>query len=119
MSRLREKDGVAAVIVIIFFIALALVLMIFTPIISNRADEELNAIDEKYVNTAEKEAKILYAQYNEAFSEVFDAETKKFYKINDARKSVNPYGSSKEHIGKYILVTVDEKGSVTYEWISP
>ncbi len=119
MNRLKSKNGLTWVIAIFFLIALALVLVIVIPIIRSETNEDLNAMDQKYVVTAEKEASVRFIQDTKPFSEVYDTETKKFYSKSDARIKVTPYGSSKEHKGKYVLVTVDGNGNITSEWIAP
>lgn len=119
MSKLHSTKGISYIIVLLFIIAIALVLAIVIPIIRENANEDLNAMDDRYVATAEKEAKVLFSQDGSGFSAVFDTETKKFYSEQEAGYKVKPYGTSKEHRGKYILVTVDGSGNITSEWIKP
>ena len=119
MNRLRSTKGISYVVVIFAVIALALVLLIIIPIMQNSAEENLKTLDEQYVATAEKEAKVLFIQNGTAFSAVFDTETKKFFSEKEARFNVNPYGMSRQHRGKYILVTIDESGNISSKWIKP
>ncbi len=116
---MNNSKGISRFVVIFVVIAVALVGVIVLPIINNIADDRANEVDAQYITTAEKEATVQYLNNYEGFTAVFDTETKKFVDESTAKKTVNPYGTSEEHQGKYLLITVDDKGNVSSEWITP
>jgi len=106
-------------VVLFFVVAICLVAIIAYPIANKATNDRANSVDEGYLTAAEKEAKVLYLGNYKGFTAVFDTESKKFIDEKTAKKTVNPYGTSKEHQGKYLLITVDDNGDVTSEWITP
>lgn len=83
------------------------------------ANDRANEVDEQYITAAEKEATVIYLNDFKGFTAVFNTETKKFVDVSEAKKTVNPYGTSEEHKGKYLLITVDNDGKVSSEWVTP
>ena len=88
-------------------------------ITSQKIDEKLISLDNSQVEFAEHQASIEYQKNYKPFTAVFDTETKQFVDKRTARMSVKPYGSSKEHQGMYLLITVDKDGNISSQWISP
>jgi len=119
MKSMNNSKGISRAIVIFGIIAVALVGLIVYPIIQKSANDRANEVDSNYITTATKEAQVQYLNNYKGFTAVFDTETKKFVDETDAKKTVNPYGTSKEHQGKYLLITVNDKGNVSAEWITP
>ncbi len=115
----NDSRGVSRAVAILLITALVLVAIIAVPIINGISDRRMAAVDSQYVNTATKEARVLYLNNYKGFTAVFDTESKKFIDEKTAKKTVNPYGTSKEHQGKYLLITVNDKGDVSAEWITP
>ncbi|MBE5841659.1 MAG: hypothetical protein E7304_09650 [Butyrivibrio sp.] len=119
MNKTYWKKGISGIFIILLIILIALLIVILAPIISRDANDELNAMDNSMVVAAEKQAKVLYLQDLKAFKLVFDSQNKKFIDPSVAKRTVTPYGNSKEHSGKYILVTVDAEGNISSKWVSP
>ena len=113
-----EKGKVRTGFVVILFAA-ALLILITLLFVFQRANGELGFIDSRVVSVVEYQAKLEYQQKFEAFSAVFDTRTRQFVDEKTAKRTVKPYGSSKEHRGMYLLVDVDEEGNVSSKWISP
>ena len=111
--------GMSRLVVILAIIAVALIGLIAYPISKSIMNNRANEVDANYITTATKEAQVEYLNNYKGFTAVFDTETKKFVDETTAKKTVNPYGTSKEHQGKYLLITVNDKGDVSAEWITP
>jgi competence protein ComGC len=109
----------SGVVIFLVIVAVALLLIIIVPILIRNSDTVLDTTDQKLVETAEYQANIEYQQSPHAFAAVYDGERKKFVDQKAARTTVTPYGTSKDHQGKYILVTVDKDGNISSEWILP
>lgn len=118
-QKLRSHQGLSQIFFIFGLIAIVLLLMIAIPVVKNNINNKMNDVDEEQIVFAEHQALLVYQANNEAFTAVFDTETKKFVDRKKARTTVTPYGTSKEHQGMYILITVDENGKISSEWISP
>ena len=107
----------------IIYLLLAIIIIIATVLIwkisSQKLDDKLSSFDESQVEFAEHQASVEYQKNYKPFTAVFDTETKKFVDKRTARMSVKPYGSSKEHQGMYLLITVDKDGNISSQWISP
>ena len=116
---LKSSKGISRMIVILVVVALALIAMIAYPVINRVANNRAKEVDAQYITTAEKEAAVQYLNNYKGFTAVFDTETKEFVDESTAKKTVNPYGTAEEHQGKYLLITVDDKGNVSSEWVSP
>jgi type III secretory pathway component EscR len=117
--KLIQQDGISRIVVVIFLVAILLVGMIFYPIVMKSANNRANEVDAQYITTATKEAQVQYLNNYKGFTAVFDTETKQFVDESTAKKTVNPYGTSEEHQGKYLLITVDDSGNVSSEWVTP
>ena len=118
-TKIKSKSGMSLVVLITFIVALVLVLIIVIPIALGYANGKMNDLDSEQVTFAERQARVEYQTNNKAFSAIFDTENKSFVDEKVARTTVTPYGTSEENIGKYLKVTVDEKGNVSTTWISP
>ena len=114
-----SSKGLSRLTFIVALIAIALLLIIFVPIISSKINSKTEDVDTEQVIFAQRQAKVEYQTNHEAFRAVFDTETKKFVDEKTARTTVMPYGTAPENLGKYLLVTVDKSGNVTTEWIAP
>ncbi len=119
MRNSNQNKGMSRLVVLVMIAAIALVGAIIIPIVMKEANETANETDAYYVSTAKREAKVEFLQTKNAVEKVFDTETKKFVDPETAKKTVNPYGTSKEHQGMYLLVKVDEEGNITTTWIKP
>ncbi|WP_155829693.1 hypothetical protein [Butyrivibrio sp. AC2005] len=119
MMKLKGSKGLSRVVVLIALIALALVAIIVVRIARNNINNSLEDMDNEIVIAAERKASLELVQ-NDLFTEaVYDAENKKFVDPLKAKTTVVPYGSSKEHQGKYLLITIAEDQSVITEWVKP
>lgn len=116
---IKSQSGTSRIIYIFGLITLALVIVAFISFTNRKVDSVMNKVDKEQVIFAERQAEIEFQQNRKAFSLVFDTENKKFVDKKTARSTVKPYGTSKEHKGMYLLVTVDEEGDVSSQWISP
>ena len=119
MIRQRLKRGSTRLTFLVVCIAFLLALMILVPKILQKSNSKMSELDIKQVEFAEHQASIEFQQNNKSFTAVFDTENKKFVDRKKARTTVTPYGTSTEHQGMYILITVDEDGNISSEWISP
>jgi ABC-type bacteriocin/lantibiotic exporter with double-glycine peptidase domain len=118
-QKLKSHHGSNHIIVILGLVAIVLLLMIAIPVVKNNTDNKMNNVDEEQIVYAEHQASIEYQKNYKPFTAVFDTETKQFVDKRTARMSVKPYGSSKEHQGMYLLITVDKDGNISSQWISP
>ena len=119
ITRLKSNKGVSRLIVIVAVIAIALVGLVILPLANKYANDRANETDAYYVTTAEREARVEFIQNRMTIEKVFNTENKKFVDPKEAKKTVKPYGTSKEHLGKYLLVKVDEDGNITTTWVTP
>lgn len=119
MDTIKSNSGVSRILVVFILLALVLVGMIVYPILKNVSNDRANEVDNQYITTATKEAQVQYLNNYKGFTAVFDTETKQFVDESTAKKTVNPYGTSEEHQGKYLLITVDDEGNVSAEWVTP
>lgn len=119
LKKIKSQSGTSRIIYIFGLIALALGIIAFISFTNRKVDSGMNKVDKEQVIFAERQAEIEFQQKRKAFSLVFDTENKKFVDKKTARSTVKPYGTSNEHKGMYLLVTVDEEGDVSSQWISP
>lgn len=117
--KLESHNGLSRMVIIVGLVALVLLLTVFIQFFSSKVGNGMNDLDQKQVTFAVRKATLEYEVNRRAFTSVFDTENKTFVDQRTARSSVTPYGTSKENQGKYILVTVDDDGNITTEWISP
>lgn len=119
VSSQRQKRGSTRLTFVVVCIAFVLVLLILVPKVLQKSNSKMSELDIKQEEFAEHQASIEFQQNNKSFTAVFDTENKKFVDQKKARSTVTPYGTSKEHQGMYILITVDENGNISSKWISP
>ena len=119
MNVLKKTKGISRMVVLLVIVAALLVAAIVYPIARNASNNRANEVDAQYITTATKEAQVQYLNNYKGFTAVFDTETKQFVDESTAKKTVNPYGTSEEHQGKYLLITVDDSGNVSSEWATP
>jgi hypothetical protein len=119
LKKIKSQSGTSRIIYIFGLIALALVMFIVLSKTTTKVDSGMDSVDKEQVIFAERQAEIEFQQSRKAFSLVFDTNNKRFVDKKTARSTVTPYGTSKEHQGKYLLVTVDEEGGISSKWISP
>lgn len=119
MCKLKSSRGIATLVVILVIIAAVLIGFIVVPKVVKFTNARYDEIDNGYITAAEREARVIFMQDGDAFTKVFNTETKKFVERSYARAYVNPYGTSKAHKGMVLLVTVDKDGDITTEWVIP
>lgn len=121
MDKIRNSKGIARTVVLFALIAFILLAIIAIRIIRGNAEETKISMDETIVTSAEREALINYMQDDSLTNTVavFDIETKKFIEPATAKQTVKPYGNSKEHQGKYLLITFGEDHSISSKWVAP
>ena len=112
----RNISKITFIIILLTFGVFALIIVM---LISDNLNSKLYDIDTQQEIYAEHQASIEYQKNYKPFTAVFDTETKQFVDKRTARMSVKPYGSSKEHQGMYLLITVDKDGNISSQWISP
>ena len=115
MHKLKDKRGLAGLIVIMVIIIIILGLIIMVPIVGGKSEEELIRVDAEYENAARRQAKREFLFNRESFYRVYDSINKKLVEPSEIGK-VEPYATSKEHEGCYIMVRVDDEGEVTITW---
>ena len=119
MKIISDQKGISRIVVLVAFIAVALIVIIAIRIFVNSAEKALEDVDEQLVITAEHEAHLEYTR-NDLISEVvYDAENKTFVDPEEARMSVEPYGSSKKNKGKYLLITITDGDNISSQWVTP
>ena len=121
MNKVRDGKGIARTVALFALIAFVLVAIIAIKIIRSNAEETLIDMDNAIVTSAEREALVNYMQDDSLTDTVavFDIETKKFIEPATAKQTVKPYGNSKEHRGKYLLITFGEDHSISSKWVAP
>ena len=119
MDIVNNQKGISRIVVLVAFIAVALIVIIVIRMFGNGAEQALEDVDEQLVITAEHEARLEYTR-NDLISEVvYDAENKTFVDPMEARTLVTPYGSSKKNKGKYLLITITDGENISSQWVKP
>ncbi|WP_026509068.1 MULTISPECIES: hypothetical protein [unclassified Butyrivibrio] len=121
MDKIRNSKGIARAVAILALIAAVLVAIIVYRIVRINTEKPLVEMDETIVISAEREALVNYLQDDSLTGTVavFDIESKKFIEPATAKQTVKPYGNSKEHKGKYLLITFGEDHSISSKWVAP
>ncbi|WP_029324008.1 hypothetical protein [Butyrivibrio sp. AE3004] len=121
MDKIKDSRGIARTVALFALIAFVLVAIIAIRIIRIQAEKKFEDMDETIVASAEREAQVNYLQDDSLYDTVavFDIETKKFIEPAKAKQTVKPYGNSKEHQGKYLLITFEEDHSISSKWVAP
>jgi competence protein ComGC len=119
IKKLNDERGISGLMFIIVVLAILVLCIVIVPKVFTKGDSKLSELDNEQIEFAERQANIEFQQNHKAFEGVFDTENKRFVDQKKARSTVTPYGTSKEHQGMYIIITVDENGNISSRWISP
>jgi len=120
MQKKINAHRLASILIIILSVAIAIMLiLIFTPILDNLKERLYVAIDNNQERTAYDSANIRFTS-DGSFTAIYDYAGKDFVdEVGSMREfdSITPYGSSKDHVGKVILVRGGESGDIELTWI--
>ena len=119
MRRLFSTKGVSRIVVLAVALAIALVLLVAISFFKKGTESTLQDMDRQVEIAAEHEARLIYTQNDMLEEAVYDAENKTFVDPKEAINSVEPYGSSKEHQGKYLLIIFGEDENIILKWVNP
>ena len=119
MNIVKNQKGISRILVLVAAVALALIVVIIIRVVMIKTEQVLEDMDSQIVIAAEHKAKLEYTANDSLREAVYDNENKVFVDPMEARTTIEPYGSSKKHKGKYLLVTIDAGENVSSEWITP
>ena len=119
MEKFKSQKGISRMVVLVAVIAVALIAIIAIRQFTRGTEQVLEDMDNRIVIAAERKAKLEYMQNDLINQVVYDAENKKFVDPEKARFSIEPYGSAKDHKGKYLLVTIENGENISSEWVAP
>lgn len=119
MNRLKhnEKGAVAAIFLILGALILIMLVLIFAPDFSGAGEDFKQQEDRAHVQTAEDSARLKFSATG-AFTAIYDYTNKRFVTGVNGR-NLEPYGKSKENIGKVIYVEVNSSGKIKTYWDVP
>ncbi len=115
--QLSNNRGVSRAVVLLALIAAALLIAIIVPVVQNKNDDYARSVDDLYVKAAEDDAYLQWIQTEKPFSAIYDSENKKFIEAEIGRNIIPPYGTSREHEGMVVYVTVDDNGNIRTKWV--
>ncbi|SDB15102.1 hypothetical protein [Butyrivibrio sp. INlla16] len=121
MNRIKDSKGIARTVALFALIALVLITIIAIRIVRIKAEETKRNMDDTIVVSAEREALINYLQDDSLTDTVaiFDIDTKKFIEPAQAKLTIEPYGNSKENLGKYLQIKFGKDHSISSKWVAP
>ncbi|WP_408069801.1 hypothetical protein [Butyrivibrio sp. JL13D10] len=119
MGKLSNSRGVSRILVLAIVIAIALIVVVIVKSFNGKTDDALEDMDRQVQITAEHEARLLYTQNDLLEKMVYDAQNKTFVEPEEAVIKVEPYGSSEDHKGKYLLIIFGDDQKVTSKWVKP
>ena len=114
-----NRRGISRAVVLLTLIAVAIIIAIAVPVVQSKMESAARDADTLHEITAENSAKLRFVQEGIPFSAIYDCENKQFVDFGTGVSFVEPYGNSKIHEGKVLLVRVDESGKVYTKWVNP
>ncbi len=120
MRKLSNTKGLSRIVLLAIVLAIALIVVVVIKVVNMRTESALQDMDRQVEIAAEHEARLVYTQNDMLDKMVYDAQNKIFVDPMEAKSTVKPYGSSKEHQGKYLLIAFSEDdNNVVLQWVNP
>ena len=119
MRKLFNSKGLSRIVLVAIVFAIALVVLVAIKVATMKTESTLQDMDRQVEIAAEHKARLAYTQNDMLEKMVYDATNKTFVDPMEAVSTVEPYGSSKEHQGKYLLIVFGDEENITLEWVNP
>lgn len=121
IKKLQSTKGANLIIWILVAAIIVMLVLILAPNIGNVNSYAKDKVDAGHEQTARDSAHIRFMTEG-PFTAIYDSENKQFIDdVSSARAfgSITAYGEADNHIGKVILVSVSDDGTIMTSWIGP
>ena len=115
--KICNQQGEARLIVLMALVAIVLAIVIILPIIKEASERQLKKADEEYEVGARRIALVDYQSDLKNHKMIYDGIHKCFVPLENV-KEVEPYTSSKEYEGRYLVAHITEDGDTAFEWLT-